>query len=98
MAGPITVTPDELRSQATGYANKSQDILNDLIPTIENLNSTINEEWKGAAFEAFLNLWNETLKPNLQTVAQNLQETHDKVVAQADASEEFDNQSRARFQ
>lgn len=98
MAGPITVTPDTLRQQATTYSTISDQIINEIITTIEGKNEEIHGEWQGAAFESFLNLWQDTLKPNLQTVAQSLSETHDKIVAQADASEEFDNQSRARFQ
>lgn len=93
----ISVTPEELRQQATTYSNGNQTI-QELEHTIESMNSTIAEEWKGAAFEAFLNLWNESLKPSLNTVAQNLQETHDRLVQQANASEEFDNQSQGRFQ
>lgn len=94
----ISVTPEELRQQATTYSQKADEITNDIITSIESMNATIHDEWKGAAFDAFLNLWDSTLKPNLNTVAQNLQETHDKIVQQADASEDFDNQSRARFQ
>jgi WXG100 family type VII secretion target len=87
----IQTDPDTLRSQATTYSNSAEEIQT-LISTIESMNATIFSEWTGNTPQAFEARWNETLKPNLVTVSEALQEFYNGILNRADAIEQLDNE------
>lgn len=49
----ISVTPEELKSQAQVYV-QSKDEVDQAIQRVSSMNGTIAEEWKGRAFQAYL--------------------------------------------
>ena len=55
----ISVTPDQLKEQAKIYTT-AKDEIESAVQKVNSMNSTIQEEWKGAAFDAYLNQY-ETL-------------------------------------
>ena len=56
--GQISVTPEELRQQAQVYI-RSKEQIEQAIQQVNQMNSTISEEWKGQAFQAYLEQYNE---------------------------------------
>lgn len=60
MAGTISVTPEELMQQSKVYT-QAKDGLESEIQKVNAMNSQIAEEWKGQAFQAYLEQYN-TLK------------------------------------
>lgn len=50
MAGAITVTPEQLKSQAKIYQSASSQI-EDAIRKVNSMNSVIAQEWQGKPFE-----------------------------------------------
>jgi WXG100 family type VII secretion target len=53
MAGQISVTPEELTQQAQVYL-QARDEIEQALQKVGNMNNTIAEEWKGQAFQAYL--------------------------------------------
>ena len=49
----ISVTPEQLKSQAKVYLT-AKDEIESAVQKVNSMNNTIAEEWKGAAFEAYL--------------------------------------------
>jgi WXG100 family type VII secretion target len=93
----ITISPDELRQQAQTYL-QTQEHIQELTQNIESMNITIAQEWRGAAFEAFINRWQDTLKPNLNVVASELEMVFQKLVQHANITEERDRQDAQSWQ
>lgn len=60
MAGTISVTPEELMQQSKVYT-QAKDGIESEIQKVNAMNSQIAEEWKGQAFQAYLEQYN-TLK------------------------------------
>ena len=56
--GQISVTPEELKQQAQVYI-RSKEQIEQAIQQVNQMNSTISEEWKGQAFQAYLEQYNE---------------------------------------
>jgi WXG100 family type VII secretion target len=54
----ISVTPEELKSQAQVYIQSKEEI-EQTIQKVNSMNSTIADEWKGQAFQAYLEQYNE---------------------------------------
>ena len=53
MAGIISVTPDELRSQSKVYLD-ARDMVEEAKSKVDAMNSQIADQWKGQAFQAYL--------------------------------------------
>lgn len=51
--GVISVTPEQLQQQAKVYTQASNQ-LQDAINKVNQMNNTIAQEWKGQAFQAYL--------------------------------------------
>lgn len=54
----ISVTPEELKEQAKVYT-RSKDEIEQAIQNVDKMNSTIAEQWKGQAFQAYLEQYNQ---------------------------------------
>lgn len=54
----ISVTPEELQSQAQVYT-RSRDGIETEIQKVNAMNNTIAEEWKGQAFQSYLEQYNQ---------------------------------------
>ena len=61
MAHTISVTPEQLRMQAKVYTD-ARDMIDDANNKVRNMNYQIAEQWKGKAFEAYLNQYEELNK------------------------------------
>lgn len=98
MAERITITPQELRTSATNFKAKADeivDILKYLMNEVNNLEST----WDGAAQDQFFAQYNELQTPlnqfpeilqgiasQLEAVAQTLEETDNALASQLGAN------------
>jgi len=58
MAGAITVTPEQLKSQAKVYQQASAQI-EDAIRKVNSMNQTISPQWQGEVFRAYLEQYNQ---------------------------------------
>lgn len=56
--GQISVTPEELKQQAQVYT-RSKEQIEQAIQKVNQMNSTIAEQWKGQAFQAYLEQYNQ---------------------------------------
>ena len=56
--GQISVTPEELKQQAQVYTRSKEEI-EQAIQKVNQMNSTIAEQWKGQAFQAYLEQYNQ---------------------------------------
>lgn len=54
----ISVTPEQLRDQSRVYVDAKEGI-EEQIQRVNRMNATIHEEWKGAAFESYLDQYNQ---------------------------------------
>jgi WXG100 family type VII secretion target len=91
----ISVTPDELKSQAQVYITAKGEI-EAAVQKVNSMNGTIAEEWKGAAFEAYLNQYDQLYK-NVQQFEQLLESINQQLVAYADTVAERDAQDAQSF-
>ena len=88
MADRITITPQELRSTASNFRGKSDEIegiLQYLLTEVNNLEST----WDGAAQDQFFAQYNE-LQPSLKQFPEILQGISSQLDAVAQTLEETD--------
>lgn len=58
MVGTVAVTPEQLKSQAKVYAQASNQI-NNAIRKVNSMNQQISQQWKGEAFQAYLEQYNQ---------------------------------------
>ena len=91
----ISVTPEELKSQAQVYL-VARDEIESAVQKVNSMNSTIAEEWKGAAFEAYLNQYDQLYK-NVQQFEQLLQSINEQLISYADTVAERDAQDAQSF-
>jgi WXG100 family type VII secretion target len=91
----ISVTPEELKSQAQVYL-VAKDEIESAVQKVNSMNSTIQEEWKGAAFEAYLNQYDQLYK-NVQQFEQLLESINQQLNAYADTVQERDAQDAQSF-
>jgi len=91
----ISVTPEELKSQAQVYLT-AKDEVESAVQKVNSMNSTINEEWKGAAFEAYLNQYNELYR-SVQQFEELLASIHQQLIKYADTIQERDAQDAQSF-
>lgn len=91
----ISVTPEQLKSQAKVYLT-AKDEIEAAVQKVNSMNSTIAEEWKGAAFEAYLNQYNE-LYAKVQQFEQLLESINAQLNSYADTVAERDAQDAQSF-
>ncbi|MDP9903289.1 WXG100 family type VII secretion target [Arthrobacter bambusae] len=91
----ISVTPEELKSQAQVYLTAKEEI-ESAVQKVNSMNDTIHEEWKGAAFEAYLNQYQELYK-DVQKFEQLLESINQQLIKYADTVAERDAQDAQSF-
>lgn len=89
--GVISVTPEQLQQQARVYTQASNQI-RDAINKVNQMNGTIAQEWKGSAFNAYLQQYQQLegdvrkMEELLVNINQQLNK-YAETVAQRDASD-----------
>lgn len=91
----ISVTPEELKEQAQVYTRSKEEI-EAAIQNVNSMNSTIAEEWKGVAFEAYLEQYNQ-LYSNVQKFEELLADINQQLNKYADTIAERDAQDAQSF-
>ena len=91
----ISVTPEELKEQAQVYTRSKEEI-EAAIQNVNSMNRTIAEEWKGAAFEAYLEQYNQ-LYSNVQKFEELLADINQQLNKYADTIAERDAQDAQSF-
>ena len=95
MAGSIAVTPEQLKSQAKVYSQASSQI-QDAIRKVNNMNGQIAQEWKGQAFQAYLEQYNQ-LEGNVKQMEQLLEDINSQLNKYAETVAERDRQDASSF-
>ena len=93
--GQISVTPEELKQQAQVYISSKEQI-EQAIQQVNQMNSTISEEWKGQAFQAYLEQYNE-LYQNVKKFEDLLESINQQLNKYADTVAERDAQDAQSF-
>ena len=93
--GQISVTPEELKQQAQVYI-RSKEQIEQAIQQVNQMNSTISEEWKGQAFQAYLEQYNE-LYQNVKKFEDLLESINQQLNKYADSVAERDAQDAQSF-
>ena len=93
--GQISVTPEELKQQAQVYI-RSKEQIEQAIQQVNQMNSTISEEWKGQAFQAYLEQYNE-LYQNVKKFEDLLESINQQLNKYADTVAERDAQDAQNF-
>lgn len=91
----ISVTPEELKEQAQVYLRSKEEI-ELAIQNVNRMNDTIAQEWKGAAFEAYLEQYNQ-LYINVQKFEDLLADINQQLTRYADTIAERDAQDAQSF-
>lgn len=91
----ISVTPEQLKSQAQVYL-AAKDEIEAALQKVNNMNSTIADEWKGAAFQAYLNQYDQLYR-NVQQFEQLLESINQQLNSYADTVAERDAQDAQSF-
>ena len=91
----ISVTPEELKEQAQVYVRSKEEI-ELAIQNVNRMNDTIAQEWKGAAFEAYLEQYNQ-LYVNVQKFEDLLADINQQLMRYADTIAERDAQDAQSF-
>ena len=93
--GQISVSPEELKQQAQVYI-RSKEQIEQAIQQVNQMNSTISEEWKGQAFQAYLEQYNE-LYQNVKKFEDLLESINQQLNKYADTVAERDAQDAQSF-
>ncbi|NUU08116.1 WXG100 family type VII secretion target [Leifsonia sp. C5G2] len=91
----ISVTPEQLKSQAKVYLT-AKDEIESAVQKVNSMNSTIAEEWKGAAFEAYLTQYDQ-LYSEVVKFEQLLESINAQLNSYADTVAERDAQDAQSF-
>ena len=91
----ISVTPEELKQQAQVYI-RSKEQIEQAIQQVNQMNSTIAEEWKGQAFQAYLEQYNE-LYQNVKKFEDLLESINQQLNKYAETVAERDAQDAQSF-
>ena len=91
----ISVTPEELKQQAQVYI-RSKEQIEQAIQQVNQMNSTIAEEWKGQASQAYLEQYNE-LYQNVTKFEELLESINQQLNKYADTVAERDAQDAQSF-
>lgn len=84
----ISVSPESLKSQAQIYL-VAKDEIEAAVQKVNSMNGAIHDEWKGAAFEAYLDQYAE-LYTNVQQFEQLLESINQQLNRYADTVHERD--------
>lgn len=95
MAGAIAVTPEQLKSQAKVYQQAASQI-QDAIRKVNSMNQQIAQQWKGQAFQAYLEQYNQ-LEGNVKQMEQLLESINQQLNKYADTVAERDRQDAGLF-
>lgn len=93
--GAISVTPEQLRASAKVYIQASQEIQQQM-RRVQNENNTMANEWRGQAFQAYLQQF-EQLKGNVDQMTQLLEQIDHQLETYANTVEQRDNEDRNAF-
>lgn len=86
--GQIKMSPAELTEKARVYGNSGEQI-NEILGTLETLQSQISEQWQGQAFQSFDNQFTE-LRPKVQNFSALMMEIQEQLTKTANAMSEQD--------
>lgn len=95
MAGEISVTPEQLKSQAKVYTQSQQQI-QDAIRKVNSMNQQIAQEWKGQAFQSYLEQYNQ-LEGNVKKMEELLISINSQLNKYADTVAQRDQQDASSF-
>ncbi|GAB2026853.1 WXG100 family type VII secretion target [Lactovum odontotermitis] len=91
----ISVTPEELKSQAQIYVQAKEEI-EQTIQKVNSMNQTIAEEWKGQAFQSYLEQYDQ-LHQSVVQFEDLLQSVNQQLNKYADTVQERDAQDAQSF-
>ena len=91
----ISVTPQQLKEQAQVYT-RSKEQIEQAIQSVNSMNSQIAEEWKGQAFNAYLEQYNQ-LYTQVQKFEELLASINQQLNNYAETVAERDAQDSASF-
>ena len=91
----ISVTPEQLKEQAQVYT-RSKEQIEQAIQSVNSMNSQIAEEWKGQAFNAYLEQYNQ-LYTQVQKFEELLASINQQLNTYAETVAERDAQDSASF-
>ncbi|PPI40981.1 WXG100 family type VII secretion target [Rathayibacter iranicus] len=91
----ISVTPEELKRQAQVYTRSKEEI-EQALQKVNQMNSTIAEEWKGQAFQAYLAQYNQ-LSESVKKFEELLVNINEQLNRYADTIAERDAQDAQSF-
>ncbi|WP_339011722.1 WXG100 family type VII secretion target [Lactococcus garvieae] len=95
MSGAISVTPEQLKSQAKVYTQSQQQI-QDAIRKVNSMNQQIAQEWKGQAFQSYLEQYNQ-LEGNVKKMEELLLSINSQLNKYADTVAQRDQQDASSF-
>ncbi|EKJ3581598.1 TPA: WXG100 family type VII secretion target [Enterococcus faecalis] len=95
MAGTVAVTPEQLKSQAKVYSQASNQI-EDAIRKVNSMNQQISQEWKGQAFQAYLEQYSQ-LEGNVKKMEELLVNINQQLNKYADTVAQRDQQDAQSF-
>ncbi|MCO6018449.1 WXG100 family type VII secretion target [Carnobacterium divergens] len=95
MSGAISVTPEQLKSQAKVYQQASSQI-QDAIRKVNSMNTQIGQEWKGQAFQSYLEQYNQ-LEGNVKKMEELLISINSQLTKYADTVAQRDQQDAGSF-
>lgn len=95
MAGVIAVTPEQLKSQAQVYSQAASQI-QEAIRKVNAMNQQISQQWKGQAFQAYLEQYNQ-LEGNVRQMEELLERINQQLNKYADTVAERDRQDAGSF-
>ncbi|MFD1900771.1 WXG100 family type VII secretion target [Enterococcus termitis] len=95
MSGAISVTPEQLKSQAKVYTQSQQQI-QDAIRKVNSMNQQIAQEWKGQAFQSYLEQYNQ-LEGNVKKMEELLISINSQLNKYADTVAQRDQQDASSF-
>ncbi len=95
MAGVISVTPEELESQAKVYT-RAAEMIDEALRSVGTMNGQIAEEWKGQAFQAYLSQF-ERLSGNVRQMEDLLRQINAQLERYAQTTRERDIQDAQAF-
>lgn len=95
MAGQIRISPDTMRERAGSYRNEAENLGN-IISSMDSLLTALQEEWEGAASEAYAAKFQE-LRPGFVEAEALINDIADALDKTANVLEETDANIGAAF-
>ena len=95
MAGIISVTPDQLRSQSRVYLD-ARDMVAEAKARVDAMNNQIADQWRGEAFKAYLVQFDQ-LAVHIREFNNLLESINGQLNTYANTIEERDRQDAAAF-